>query len=85
MAIVVRRAEENDLPALRALQAYPVQDLVDEHFRAQQAGTLLFAVALDGDVIVGSALLDLASEEIPPELRNMFVTPPPDAAASAVR
>lgn len=75
MAIVVRLAEETDLPALRQLQAYPVQALVDEQFRAQQDGTLLFAVALDDDVLVGSALLDLASEEIPPELRNMFVTP----------
>ena len=75
MAIVVRRAEESDLPALRELKAYPVQALVDAQFQAQLAGTLLFAVALDGSDIVGSALLDLASEEIPPELRNMFVTP----------
>mgnify|MGYP002738193129 CR=1 FL=1 len=75
MAIIVRRATENDLSALRDLQAYPVHALVDQHFAQQQAGQLVYAVACEEDVILGSALLDFASESIPPELRNMFVVP----------
>lgn len=74
MAIVVRRAEEADLPALREIQARPDLNLVDKHFEAQAAGLLEFAVALDGDQPIGSALLDLDSE-MTPELRNMYVIP----------
>ena len=74
MAIVVRRAEEADLPALREIQARPDLNLVDKHFEAQSAGLLVFAVAFDGDEPIGSALLDLDSE-MTPELRNMYVVP----------
>lgn len=75
MAIVVRRVEETDLPALREMQAYPVMALVDMHFEAQVAGDLIYAVALDDNTVVGSALLDFSDSEIVPELRNMFVIP----------
>ena len=75
MTIVVRRAEEPDLPALREMQAYPVKALVDEHFGLQATGALIYAVALDDDLVVGSALLDFSDAEITPELRNMFVVP----------
>lgn len=74
MAIVVRRAEESDLPVLREIQARPDLSLVDVHFRAQSEGQLVYAVAFDGDEALGTALLDLASE-LAPELRNMYVTP----------
>lgn len=74
MAIVVRRAEEADLPSLREIQARPDLNLVDKHFEDQSAGRLEFAVALDGDQPVGTAVLDLASE-MAPELRNMYVVP----------
>lgn len=75
MAIIVRQAEEADLPALRGLQAYPVADLVDEHYAAQQAGDLVYCVALDDDAVVGSALLIFNSPDVTPELKNMFVVP----------
>lgn len=75
MAIVVRRAEEADLPALREIQARPELDLVDKHFQAQANGDLVFAVALDGGEPVGTALLDLGPDAMVPELRNMYVTP----------
>lgn len=75
MAIIVRQAEETDLSALRELQAYPVADLVDEHFAAQQSGDLVYCVALDDGVVVGSALLIFNSPDVTPELKNMFVVP----------
>lgn len=74
MSIIVRTANEEDLPAIRQVLVKTDPRLVDEHFRLQAAGTMFFAVALDeatGDVM-GTALLDLDSE-MAPELRNMFV------------
>src|SRR5699024_7153377 len=54
MAITVRPAIEDDLPVLRANQARPDLDLVDEHFQAQTEGRLVYAVALDGDEPIGT-------------------------------
>ncbi|MCC2593276.1 GNAT family N-acetyltransferase [Tessaracoccus sp. OS52] len=73
MAIVVRRAEESDLPALREIQPNPDAELVDKYFEAQKAGTLIFAVAFDGAEPVGTALLDFDADGMTPELRNMYV------------
>ncbi|AQP46780.1 hypothetical protein BW730_03790 [Tessaracoccus aquimaris] len=75
MAISVRRATADDLEKLRAQQARPELNLVDKHFQAQEAGSLIFAVAFDGEDPVGTALLDLESPEYTPELRNMYVYP----------
>lgn len=75
MAISVRRVTADDLEVLRTLQSRPELGLVDTHFKAQLAGTMIFAVALNDDEPVGTALLDLASEEYAPELRNMYVYP----------
>lgn len=75
MAITVRRADEADLEFLRAHEARPDLKLVDEHFAAQQAGDLLFAVALEDGTPLGTAILDFSSEELNPELRNMWVYP----------
>ena len=75
MAISVRRATADDLDALRPRQARPELGLVDKHYEAQQSGVLVFAVAFDGDLPVGTALLDLDSDEYSPELRNMYVYP----------
>lgn len=75
MSITVRTVEEADLPRLRELQARPELELVDEHFKAQQAGDLIFAAAFEGDEPLGTALLDLDAGEWSPELRNMFVYP----------
>lgn len=75
MSIVVRAVEEADLPRLREQEPTPELQLVDAHFEAQRAGDLLFGVAVDGDEFLGTALLDLTSEQWAPELRNMFVYP----------
>lgn len=78
MAIIVRRATEADLPTLREHETRPDLELVDQHFKAQEEGRLLYAVAVDGDEILGTALLDLHvtdSDELTPELRNMYVYP----------
>ncbi|MEO7587593.1 MAG: GNAT family N-acetyltransferase [Arachnia sp.] len=72
MSIVVRTATEDDLPAIRQHLGQTDPRLVDEHLRLQHEGLMFFAVALDDDEIVGTALLDLNSE-MAPELRNMFV------------
>lgn len=75
MAITVRRVEAADLEYLRAHQARPDLDLIDEHYNAQEAGQLIFAVALEDDTPLGTTVLDFASEELEPELRNMWVYP----------
>lgn len=75
MAISVRRASADDLEKLRAHQARPELNLVNKHFEAQESGSLIFAVAFNGDEPLGTALLDLASDEYTPELRNMYVYP----------
>ena len=75
MSIIVRIVEEADLPSLREVQARPELNLVDEHFKAQSAGELIFAVALEGDEPLGTALLDLDAGTWTPELRNMYVYP----------
>lgn len=75
MAVTVRRVEEPDLEYLRANQFRPDLNLVDDHFAAQEAGSLLFAVALEDGTPLGTAVLDLASQDFSPELRNMWVYP----------
>lgn len=75
MSVVVRTVTEQDLPVLRENQARPDLNLVDVHYKAQEAGELLFAAAFDGDEPLGTALLDLAAESWTPELRNMYVYP----------
>ncbi|NHB83868.1 GNAT family N-acetyltransferase [Tessaracoccus sp. HDW20] len=75
MAITVRRVTADDLALLRARQARPDLGLVDKHFAAQEAGSLIFAVAFNDGEPIGTALLDLESQEYAPELRNMYVYP----------
>lgn len=75
MPITVRTVEETDLPRLRELQSRPELGLVDVHYEAHVAGELVFAVAADGDELLGTALLDMDAGEWTPELRNMYVFP----------
>lgn len=75
MSIDVRAVDEADLPRLRELQARPELNLVDEHWEAQGRDELIFAVALEGDEPLGTALLDLSDETWKPQLRNMWVYP----------
>lgn len=75
MAITVRPAAAGDLEQLRAHQARPDLGLVDKHFEAQGTGTLVFAVALEDDTALGTAVLDLGEGDFTPELRNMYVYP----------
>lgn len=75
MGIIVRPATDSDLDALRANEPRPELGLVDKHFAAQQAGTLLYVVAVEGDTPVGTAVLDLDADSLTPELRNMYVYP----------
>ena len=75
MAIGVRPATAADLDALRANQFRPELGLVDQHFEAQERGSLILAVAFNGDEPVGTAVLDLNADSMTPELRNMYVYP----------
>ncbi len=76
MSVVVRLVQESDLPLLRERQARPELGLVDVHYEAASGGTLLFAVALEDDEPLGTALLDVDPENRwVPELRNMWVYP----------
>ena len=74
MTVTVRRATDADLAVLREHQARPDLNLVDAHFKGQEDGSLIFAVAFDGDEPLGTAVLDTESE-LAPELRNMYVYP----------
>jgi len=71
----VRRATAEDLDLLRPVQYRPELNLVDEHYAQQEAGRLIFAVAADGDEILGTAILDFDADQMTPELRNMYVYP----------
>ena len=75
MAVTVRRATAEDLDRLRPAQYRPELNLVDEHFAQQEAGGLIFAVAVDEDGILGTAILDFDADQMTPELRNMYVYP----------
>ncbi|MCB0885620.1 MAG: GNAT family N-acetyltransferase [Propionibacteriaceae bacterium] len=75
MAVTVRRATAEDLDRLRPAQYRPELNLVDEHFAQQETGRLIFAVAADGDEILGTAILDFDADQMTPELRNMYVYP----------
>ncbi|MDO5092793.1 MAG: GNAT family N-acetyltransferase [Propionibacteriaceae bacterium] len=75
MAVTVRPVAELDLSVLRGLQARPELQLVDQHFAAAQKGELIFAVAVEGDERLGTALLDFGPDAFVPELRNMYVYP----------
>lgn len=75
MAVTVRRATADDLDLLRPLQYRPELNLVDEHFAQQETGRLIFAVAVDGDELLGTAILDFVADQMTPELRNMYVYP----------
>ncbi|MBK7820705.1 MAG: GNAT family N-acetyltransferase [Tessaracoccus sp.] len=75
MAVTVRRATADDLDLLRPLQYRPELNLVDEHFAQQETGRLIFAVAVDGDEPLGTAILDFDADQMTPELRNMYVYP----------
>lgn len=75
MALHTRQVTSADLPVLRERQHRPDLGLVDAHFAAQEAGELIFAVVLDGEEPLGTAVLDLAADDLTPELRNMFVYP----------
>lgn len=75
MAITVRRVEDGDMEYLRSNQARPDLELVDQHFERQEAGDLIFAIALEDDQPLGTAVLDFTSEDLRPELRNMWVYP----------
>lgn len=75
MSITARRVEQGDLEQLRANQARPELNLVDKHFEAQGNGSLVFAAAFEDGVPLGTAILDFESDDMTPELRNMFVYP----------
>ena len=75
MPITVRPAVQDDLDLLREKQARPELGLVDQHFKAQEAGSLIFAVALEDDTPLGTAILDLSDGPYQPELSNMWVYP----------
>ena len=72
MSVTVRRATPADLGPLRENEARPELNLVDEHYQGQENGTLIFAVAVDDDGPLGTAVLDFDSD-LAPELRNMWV------------
>ncbi len=75
MAITVRPVNDADLATLREQSPRPDLGLPEQHFEAQQAGNLIYAVAVEDDVLLGTAVLDLDADSMTPELRNMYVYP----------
>ncbi|MCA0251647.1 MAG: GNAT family N-acetyltransferase [Actinobacteria bacterium] len=74
--ITVRLAAAEDLPVLHSREAHPDAHLALRHFQRQQAGDYLFAVAEQGDVLLGFCVLDCNPEsELCPELKSLWVYP----------
>jgi len=76
MVLTVSQATDADLEVLRQHQDRPELGLVDEHFRQQGTGRIIFAVVRDGERPVGSAVIDFEAGQLTPELRHMYVFTP---------
>lgn len=75
MAITVRRTTADDLEALRANERLPEERLADASFAEQQAGSVIYASAWEGNTPFGTAALDLSGGALCPQMRNMWVYP----------
>ncbi len=73
--IVVRQVTKADLPALIALEQHPEARISERRFAEQAEGGNFYYLAIVGDSVMGTAVLELRDEKMLPELRDMYVYP----------
>lgn len=71
----IRRATKADQKALVAIAAPSLTDWIDHLIAGQEAGELVFAVAVLDSEIKGSGVLDLRESELQPEVKMLWVVP----------
>lgn len=74
--IAVRLCRQEDLPALSKREPHPNARYAEGHYERQQQGDYFFAVAVAGDDVLGSSVLDCRSDTtLRPELKSLWVYP----------
>ena len=74
--ILVRLCTEDDIPVMARREPHPNARYAEGHFRRQQEGGYLFAIALDGDDLLGTSVLDCREDNrLQPELKSLWVYP----------
>lgn len=73
--LVVRKATAEDLPALRAIEPRPEQNLAEKRFNEMTSGTGVLAVATVEEQVIGLGYIDFVDAELQPEVKNLWVVP----------
>lgn len=74
--IAVRLCQHDDLAALSRREPHPNARYAEGHFERQQQGDYFFAVAVAGDDILGTSVLDCRADNLlRPELKSLWVYP----------
>ncbi|MFT4295380.1 MAG: GNAT family N-acetyltransferase [Micropruina sp.] len=74
--ILVRLCTASDLPELGRREPHPNARYAEGHFERQQQGDYYFAIAMRGDVQLGSSVLDCRADNLlQPELKSLWVYP----------
>ena len=74
--IQVRLCTADDLDALGRREPHPNARYAEGHFERQQQGDYFFAIAVRGDVQLGTSVLDCREDNLlQPELKSLWVYP----------
>ena len=74
--ITVRLCTADDIAGLAARELHPNARIAQRHFDLQSAGDYYYAVALRGEVALGTSVLDCRDGgSLRPELKNLWVYP----------
>ena len=74
--ILVRLCTTDDLDALGRREPHPNARYAEGHFERQQQGEYFFAIAVRGDVQLGTSVLDCREDNLlQPELKSLWVYP----------
>ena len=74
--IQVRLCTADDLDALGRREPHPNARYAEGHFERQQQGGYFFAIAVRGDVQLGTSVLDCRGDNLlQPELKSLWVYP----------
>lgn len=74
--ITVRLCTAEDLAVLHARESHPSARIAERHFERQAGGDYFFAVAMHGEVPLGTGVLDCERDrQLCPELKNLWVYP----------
>lgn len=74
--ILVRLCTADDLAALGRREPHPNARYAEGHYERQQQGDYFFALAVRGDVQLGTSVLDCRADNLlQPELKSLWVYP----------